>query len=223
MLFYYASRIRQQYPELRTGVLRLNAIGPDASVSARVSEWLASARARIAQRAEGDLPEIQAWRRAYARMGLKPTQYRCAPELLLRRLRKGEQLPALHPLVDLCQAASAAHAIPIAVFDLDKVSGNLQVRHAKGAEIFETAAGDYERPEVDEVIVADDSQRAHARRWVHRPSPYSAVQAGTRQALLVIEALHPAAEADVARVVATLRGAVTEAWPEASVRELMPR
>jgi DNA/RNA-binding domain of Phe-tRNA-synthetase-like protein len=37
-------------------------------------------------------------------MGLKPTQYRCAPEALLRRLRKEGTLPPLHPLVDLCNA-----------------------------------------------------------------------------------------------------------------------
>ena len=67
---------------------------------------------------ESELAEISAWRRAYAQMGLKPTQYRSAAEALLRRFRRGEELPRLHPLVDLCNAISLAFALPVAVFDL---------------------------------------------------------------------------------------------------------
>jgi DNA/RNA-binding domain of Phe-tRNA-synthetase-like protein len=48
-------------------------------------------------------------------MGLKPTQYRCAAESLLRRYRKERFLPRIHPLVDLCNAISLAFAIPVAV------------------------------------------------------------------------------------------------------------
>jgi DNA/RNA-binding domain of Phe-tRNA-synthetase-like protein len=63
-------------------------------------------------------------------MGLKPTQYRCASEALLRRFRKDGSLPWIHPLVDVCKAASVAYATPIAMFDLDQVTRNLTVRHA---------------------------------------------------------------------------------------------
>ncbi len=61
-------------------------------------------------------------------MGLKPTQYRCASESLLRRFRKEGSLPQLHPLVNLCNAASLAFAIPVAVLDLAKISAGLAVR-----------------------------------------------------------------------------------------------
>src|SRR5207237_5536508 len=47
---------------------------------------------------ESELPEIQAWRRTFSALGLKPTQYRCASESLLRRFRKEGSLPAIHPL-----------------------------------------------------------------------------------------------------------------------------
>ncbi|WP_264830499.1 phenylalanine--tRNA ligase beta subunit-related protein, partial [Klebsiella michiganensis] len=71
-----------------------------------------------ATQSEGELPEIQAWRRAFSKMGLKPTQYRCASEQLLRRFRQDRALPEIHPLIDLCNAISMAFAIPIAVFDV---------------------------------------------------------------------------------------------------------
>jgi DNA/RNA-binding domain of Phe-tRNA-synthetase-like protein len=39
---------------------------------------------------------------------MKPTQYRCASEALLRRFRKEGALPRIHPLRDLCNAVSLA-------------------------------------------------------------------------------------------------------------------
>ena len=101
-------------------------------------------------------------------MGLKPTQYRCASEALLRRYRKEGAVPALHPLIDLCNAASLASAIPVAVFDTARITGTRSVRLAHGDETYETFAGEIEHPEPGEVIFADDNGRAHARRWTNR-------------------------------------------------------
>src|ERR1019366_5525473 len=123
---------------------------------------------RIDSGTESDLPEIQAWRRTFSKMGLKTTQYRCASEALLRRLRKDTFLPSIHPVIDLCNAYSVAYAIPVAVFDTSKITGNLIVRRAIGSEMYETFTGDIENPEPDEVIFVDDAEGAHARRWVNR-------------------------------------------------------
>lgn len=54
-------------------------------------------------------------------MGLKPTRYRSAAEALLRRFKREDKLPHVHPLVDLCNAVLLAFALPIAVFDLERV------------------------------------------------------------------------------------------------------
>ncbi|MGE5287344.1 MAG: phenylalanine--tRNA ligase beta subunit-related protein [Micromonosporaceae bacterium] len=54
-------------------------------------------------------------------------QYRCASESLLRRFRKEGALPQLHPLVDVCNAVSLAFAIPVAVFDVSKITGHLSI------------------------------------------------------------------------------------------------
>jgi hypothetical protein len=85
-------------------------------VQPALARYTEIAQSRLQAGAESELPAIQAWRRAFARMGLKPTQYRCASEALLRRLRKEGTLPPLHPLVDLCNAVSVAYAVPVAVF-----------------------------------------------------------------------------------------------------------
>lgn len=220
LLFSYASCIHRDFPELVTRVLRLDGLTAAALAAEPVARFVALAKQRIALSTESDLPEIQAWRRAFAKMGLKPTQYRCASEALLRRLRQEGELPSVHPLVDLCNAMSVAFAIPIAAIDLDRIGGNLHVRPAVGTETYETFAGDFEHPEVGEIIFADDSHRAHARRWANRQSGHSAVTGRTTGALIVAEAMHDTAEADVARLIATLQSTISALWPSVFITEV---
>jgi DNA/RNA-binding domain of Phe-tRNA-synthetase-like protein len=212
----------RDFPELATGMLQVERITPTADTSALVDRLHAVAAGRLADGSESDLPEVQAWRRAFARMGLKPTQYRCASEALLRRFRKEGALPALHPLVDLCNAASMAFAIPVAVFDLGQVEGALEVRHATGTERYETFAGEVEHPNPGEIIFADEAGSAHARRWTNRQSGRSAVRAGTSAALIVAEALHGTAREDVSRLTRTLQALLAEAWPAAILEVRQP-
>ncbi|GAP35944.1 phenylalanine--tRNA ligase beta subunit-related protein [Piscinibacter sakaiensis] len=219
-MFSYAPSIRRDFPELATCVLRVDGVTTAATAAEPVARFLALARRRMAGTTEGGLPEIQAWRRAFAKMGLKPTQYRCASEALLRRLRKEDGLPSVHPLVDLCNAVSAGFAIPIAAIDLDRVDGRLRVQAASGTEIYETFAGDIEHPEAGEIIFVDAAHRAHARRWANRQSGHSAVMDRTTRALVVAEALHDGATADLVRLMAALRTSISALWPHATLTDV---
>jgi len=149
---------------------------------------------------------------AFARMGLKPTQYRCASEALLRRLRKDGALPQPHPLIDLCNAVSAAFATPVAVFDVAKITGNLEVRYADGHEDYLTFGGETEHPDPHEVIFADLARQVHARRWTNRQSGLSAVQGSTAAVLVVAEAMHDSASSDVPELIAEIADQLNGVW-----------
>ncbi|GAB3482518.1 B3/B4 domain-containing protein [Polaromonas eurypsychrophila] len=224
MVFSHSDDIWTQCPELVAGVLFARGINTRASVSAQLARFSATAEARMNGGIESALPEVQAWRRVFAKMGLQPTKYRCASEALLRRLRKENALPRLHPLVDLCNAISAAFAIPIAVFDLSKVTGDMQVRHATGSESYHNSSGQLEHPEPQEVIYTDQGGNAHARRWTNRQSSLSAVSAGTHSVMIVAEALHESAHEDIRTLLAALMQEVALAWPaSASKARLLTR
>jgi DNA/RNA-binding domain of Phe-tRNA-synthetase-like protein len=206
MQFQHSADIWRDFPHLVPGAVYVDGITGTAQVSA--DRFCAAAAARLATVAtESELPEIQAWRRAFAQMGLKPTQYRCASESLLRRFRKEGSLPALHPLVDLCNAISLAYAIPVAVLDADQITGSLEVRYATGEEEYLTFAGDIEHPAPGEVIFADQAGQAHARRWTNRQSGRSAVRDTTNTALIVAEALHDQAPDDIPELIKNLEAA----------------
>jgi DNA/RNA-binding domain of Phe-tRNA-synthetase-like protein len=196
-MFSHAPEIWADFPELAAGVLTVEGLRSDSEITPALTPLHARALARLAAGPEGEFPEIQAWRRAFAKLGVKPTQYRCASEALLRRLRQTGEVPTIHPLIDLCNAVSLATALPIAVFDQALIEGALTVRFAQGDERYAAFSGEVETPPSGEVIFADAAGNAHARRWCNRQSRKSAVASGTERALIVVEALHAEAAADV--------------------------
>lgn len=221
MYFQHTPDIRADFPELVAGCIHFEGIREDVDVAARIEPFHARARARLAGATEGEFPEIQAWRRAFSKMGLKPTQYRCASEALLRRFRKEDSLPAIHPLIDLCNAISLAWAVPIAAYDLANVDGFLEVRYAAGNERYLTFAGEIETPVAGEVIFADVLGQAHARRWTNRQSGLSAIRPETSSVLIVAEAMHEHAATDVPELIDALANEVRTIWSIESVSVLL--
>lgn len=212
MRFQHRDEIWRDFPELVPAVLLVEGVTADGDVEQFVGQHTEAALGRLADGAEGQLPEIQAWRRAFAAQGLKPTQYRCASESLLRRLRKEGSLPRLHPLVDLCNAVSMAFAVPVAALDVARIAGDLEVGYATGAETYETFSGETEHPDPREVVFVDAAGRAHARRWTNRQSGLSAIRPGTTTALIVAEGLHGSAASDVPKLMETLTEALKAVW-----------
>ncbi|KAB8140830.1 hypothetical protein F8S13_21510 [Chloroflexia bacterium SDU3-3] len=227
MYFCHSAAIWAAFPALVPGVMLVEGVRPDAQALPLLEPLFEQARARLAATPESAMPEVQAWRQVFGQMGLKPTQYRSAAEALLRRFRKEGALPSLHPLVDACNAASLAFALPVAVLDLDHVAGFLEVRQALGDEVYLSFGGEIEHPEPGEVIFADAEGHAHARRWVFRQSRQSTVGAATRRALIVCEGQHAGAAQDVPALLGALAGVLDalgmRSTPPAVLRADAPR
>ena len=221
MYFRHSSEVWQQFPQLVAGLLVLDGIHPDVDVEAHLQSWYQKARERLSGQTESQLVEISAWRRAYSQMGLKPTQYRSAGEALLRRFRREDDLPGLHPLVDLCNAISLAFALPVAAFDLDQVDGYLEVRHAQGSEEYLAFSGDIEIPPAGEIIFADAAEQVHARRWTFRQSRRSVIVPETSHVLIVSEGLHHSAPSDVPALIDALAGEISALWSPPTHRAIL--
>jgi DNA/RNA-binding domain of Phe-tRNA-synthetase-like protein len=217
MHILHSQEIWKDYPHLVAGVVHATGVSNAPGSMSVIERFNAIAKTRLDGGAEGEFPEVQAWRRTFASMGLKPTQYRCASESLLRRFRKEGALPSIHPLIDLCNAVSLAFAVPIAVFDTSRIAESVEVRHADGSEVYLPFEGEPENPLVREIIFADAMNRAHARRWTNRQSSLSAVRDETTEILIVAEALHDTALSDIERLTRTITEALESCW-SANVR-----
>lgn len=211
MYFMHADVIWSGHPTLQALAVVVDDVSVMNARPERLGALIPRIEQRLVSRAESEMPEIGAWRDAFSKMGLKPTQYRCAAEALLRRYRKDRTMPSFHPLVDYANFVSMAFAIPIAAFDCAKISEGITVRPANGSETYHTFQGEIEHPVPTETIFADRDGHAHSRRWTFRQSARSVVTSDTARALLVAEALHPGARPDILALERELTTGLVEA------------
>ena len=146
MYFCHLPEIWRDFPSLVPGVMVVERLRPHVERMPDLAFWLGRARERLRDASESQMEEIMAWRQAYSKMGLKPSQYRSAAEALLRRFRKEDSLPSLHPAVDVCNALSVAFALPVAILDIAKIDSFVEVCRAKGDEIYLSFSGEAEHP-----------------------------------------------------------------------------
>ena len=79
--------------------------------------------ARLDGRAPHEDPHIAAWRATYTAFGAKPSRTRNSAEALARRALTDAGLPRINLLVDLYNAISVAHLIPVGGEDTDRIRG----------------------------------------------------------------------------------------------------
>ena len=88
-------------------------------------------------------PPVAAMRKLFRAAGCDPTRYRPASEALLRRLVKGAELPAIHPLVDVNNCLSAEIAVPCCVMTEGNLGTSLVFRTGQAGESYESLRGPF--------------------------------------------------------------------------------
>ncbi|MGA9288471.1 MAG: phenylalanine--tRNA ligase beta subunit-related protein [Anaerobacillus sp.] len=72
-------------------------------------------------------PAVSEWRSVFKNFGVDPSRYRPSSEALLRRLKKGSSLPTIHSAADINNLLSLQYKIPIGIYDLDQVKGDVTI------------------------------------------------------------------------------------------------
>jgi DNA/RNA-binding domain of Phe-tRNA-synthetase-like protein len=136
-------------------------------------------------------PRIEAWHTAYRSFGTNPRRVRPSVDALGRRLAKRGSLPRISPAVDSYNAVSVRHGLPAGAFDLDHVTGDVDIRYADGTESF-TPLGEpdaVETPRAGEIIYADTTG-VLTRHWNHRDAHRTRVTEDSAHVVFVLETLH---------------------------------
>jgi DNA/RNA-binding domain of Phe-tRNA-synthetase-like protein len=115
---------------LLTGVVVLDpvtaAVGPGPGDAAE--RLGAEYRERWAGTKPGQIAELGEARRLYRSCGMEPTRHRPSSEALLRRVLQGKGLYRISNLVDSCNLASLTFLLPIGMYDLARVEGDVTLR-----------------------------------------------------------------------------------------------
>lgn len=99
--------------------------------------------------------EVAAVRTMYKRVGLDPTRTRPSSEALLRRVRKGESLPRINTMVDVCNWCSLEFQLPYGLYDAHHIVGDVVLRLGRPAESYPGIRKD-EVHVADRIVLADD-------------------------------------------------------------------
>jgi DNA/RNA-binding domain of Phe-tRNA-synthetase-like protein len=152
-------------------------------------------------------PHLQAWRNAFSAFGAKPSKFLCSAEALVKRVLKGEELPAIDRVVDAYNAVSLRYVVPAGGEDLDRLESDLHLTFADGTEPFDLLSGDGtpERPDAGEVVWKD-SAGVTCRRWNWRQCKRTRLLPGTKNAYFVIDRLAPYPRETLDRAAAELIG-----------------
>lgn len=79
---------------------------------------------------------ITTTRAGYKALGKDPARYRGSAEALLRRVVSGKGLPKIHAVVDVISLVSVESRLPIGLYDLQHVSGNIVFRAGLPGETY---------------------------------------------------------------------------------------
>ncbi len=80
--------------------------------------------------------ETTAVRTMYKRVGLDPTKTRPSSEALLRRVRKGDTLPRINSMVDVCNWCSFEFQLPYGLYDAAQIDGDVTLRIGREGESY---------------------------------------------------------------------------------------
>ncbi len=123
-----------QTSELRTSELRTSELRTQVA---------ATARQRFRSDTLADHPTVAAIRQLFRAAGTDPTRYRPSSEALLRRVLKGEELPAIHPLVDLNNCLSVELAVPSCVMAEGSFTPPITLRAGRPGESYLSLRGPF--------------------------------------------------------------------------------
>jgi DNA/RNA-binding domain of Phe-tRNA-synthetase-like protein len=100
-------------------------------------------------------PRILAIRGGYKALGKDPARYRGSAEALLRRILSGKGFPQINSVVDIINLVSVESRLPIGLYDLAHVYGNITLRPGRAGETYK-GIGKYDLNLEGMPVFADD-------------------------------------------------------------------
>jgi DNA/RNA-binding domain of Phe-tRNA-synthetase-like protein len=204
MIYQADPSLFSKYPGYVRGlVIVRRAVNIESPID-EVQRMLLGAQKTIRQRTDLDPiaahPNIAAWREAYRAFGAKPTEYPSSIEALVKRVRRGDDVPYINTLAAIGNSVSLRYLVPIGGHAIDVMSpdGELRLGFAVGAEGFTPFGnGPIEHPEPGEVIFTYNTSTVLCRRWTWRQGEFSKLQRTTTAVVINVDGLPPVTRVDI--------------------------
>ena len=213
MKFKIEDKIFEKLPSLYMGVVV--AKGMDNSkdypeINKRLIEAIELAESRFLDKKVKEDELIIPYREAFSALSMNPNKFQCSVEALFTRISKGKKMPSINPLVDLNNAVSLKHTLPMGTHDLSRSSEDIEMRYARDGDTFvPMGSTEVEEPDSGEVVYAVGSE-VRTRRWAWRQSDYGKITSDTSYVFFPIDGFKGVNEKEVELAAKELTDALKE-------------
>lgn len=179
------------FPEARIGLIYAEGIENSIKEEGKYLSLIESAQAAtiekyLTKEVFTDNEVIGVWRDAYQKFKTKKGA-RVSIENLLKRVKNGNPVGSINPLVDLYNYISIKYAFPIGGDDHESIAGDVSFRVAEGGESFMAIGSDKEEPALEGELIFADGEGAICRCWNWRQTQRTMITESTTKSLLVVE------------------------------------
>ena len=205
MKFIIDNRLLDLFPELTIGVVVLHELDNSGN-SEELNQFFQQVQSDFKQAFPfpriQDHPYIRPWREAFSRLDISASKFHSSVEAMGRRILKGNYLPSINNLVNLYNALSVKHLIPIGGHDLGTIKGNICLCFANGGEKFLPLGSQQWETVPSGEVVYKDEQEVLTRRWVWRQCEKDKVTHSSRQVFIPIDVLGEIGKEKLVEVIA---------------------
>jgi len=169
-------------PEVRFGIVVGRGL-KNGPTSGEDEKMLAVAEAGLRDHLDGaalkEHPDIAVYRNALRRAGINPNKFTNSVEGMSKRVTRGQPLPRINALVDLCNVIALRHVVSLGGHDLADIDADLEVRRTvEGDRFLPFGAEEFESVPAGELVFTAGNT-IQTRQWLWRQSELGKMTADT--------------------------------------------
>ena len=191
-----------QHPELKFGIIHYTKIVVAESpqmIKGRMQLYQENLYIEMQENPVTQREGIAEWRQLWKRLGADPNRYRHSAESLMRRISKQNYLTPYHSGVDLNNFFSLQYEIPVGLYDVDKLQGDVEIALGEEETGYEGLNGRFNS--LNNILYSKDAEGAFGSPFVD--SKRTSVSEETIEALQIFYLRASLTEENAAKLLAS--------------------
>ncbi|AVK86138.1 hypothetical protein C3943_22860 [Lysinibacillus sp. B2A1] len=191
-----------QHPELKFGIIHYTKIVVAESpqmIKGRMQLYQENLYIEMQENPVTQREGIAEWRQLWKRLGADPNRYRHSAESLMRRISKQNYLTPYHSGVDLNNFFSLQYEIPVGLYDVDKLQGDVEIALGEEETGYEGLNGRFNS--LNNILYSKDAEGAFGSPFVD--SKRTSVSEETIEALQIFYLRPSLTEENAAKLLAS--------------------
>lgn len=173
---------------------------PSAEIASLLERSIHFIEEKMATTKTKESTEILPYREAFIKLGINPNKFMSSIEAMASRIEKKKGFPQINPIVDLGNALSLKHLVPLGAHDIDSAAGDIYVRFSREGDSF-IPFGEQQAELVDQnELIYSVGDKVKTRRWIWRQSEEGKVTGDSKNIFFPIDGF---SDRNKERVVAT--------------------